>query len=120
MFVELWHQSDPVFPDDPGGFVAVLVVFESVINPDSGHPNIDAGLRCIAFRIQPNDGRVLGDSIAEQNHIHVVMKRLFLLGRASLRFQSAGASSALLIDWSALLRVAWQKVLIDPSRACRN
>jgi hypothetical protein len=51
MFVELRHQSHAIFPDDPSRFVAVFVIFESVINGESCHPDVNAGLQWIAFGI---------------------------------------------------------------------
>ncbi len=44
MFVKLWHQAHAIFPDNPSRFIAVFVIFESMIDRDSCHPDIDAGL----------------------------------------------------------------------------
>ena len=52
MFVKFWQQSDAIFPDDPSRFIAVLVIFESVIDWDSCHSHINAGLQWIASGIQ--------------------------------------------------------------------
>jgi len=89
MFVKLRHQSHAIFPDNPGRFVAVLVIFESVIDRNSCHPNIDARLQRIAFGVEPEDRRMLGNSVFEQDHINVVVKVLFLLTLWFLPFQFA-------------------------------
>ena len=65
------------------------MIFESVIDWQSGHADIDAGLQGIMVGIQPQNGRMLSDSIAQENHVDVMVKRLFLLTRWSLNFQSA-------------------------------
>ena len=90
MFVKLRHQSHAIFPDDPGRFVAVPVIFESVIDGNSCHPDIYTGLQWIAFRIEPQNRRMLCDSVAQQNHINVVVKISVLLTRWFLSFQFAG------------------------------
>ena len=90
MFVKLWHQSHAIFPDDPGRFVAVPVIFESVVDRNSCHPHIHTRLKRIAFRIEAQDRRMLGDSVFEQDHIDVVVKVLFLLTRWFLPFQFGG------------------------------
>ena len=87
MLVKLWHQSHAVFPDDPGRFVAVFVIFESMIDRNSRHPNINAGLQRIAFRVEPQNRRMLCDRVLQQNHINIVVKVLFLSTRWFLRFQ---------------------------------
>jgi hypothetical protein len=51
VFVKLWHQSHAIFPDDPSRFIAVFVIFESLINRESCHPDINAGLQRITFGI---------------------------------------------------------------------
>ena len=94
MFVKLRHESHAVFPDDPSRFVAVFVIFESMVDWNSRHPDIDARLQRIAFRIKAQDRRMLRDSVFEQDHINVVMKVLFLLTRWFLPFQFAGNKSA--------------------------
>ena len=88
MFVKLWQQSNAIFPDDPSRFVALFVIFESVIDWQSGHADIDAGLQWIMVGIEPQNGRMLSDSIAQENHVDVMVKRLFLLTRWPLNFQS--------------------------------
>ena len=94
MFVKLRHESHAVFPNDPSRFVGVFVIFESMVDWNSRHPDIDARLQRIAFRIKAQDRRMLRDSIFEQDHINVVMKVLFLLTRWFLPFQFAGNKSA--------------------------
>ena len=94
MFVKLRHESHAVFPNDPSRFVGVLVIFESMVDRNSRHPDIDARLQRIAFRIETHDRRMLRDSVFEQDHINVVMKVLFLLTRWFLPFQFAGNKSA--------------------------
>ncbi len=90
MLVKLWHQSHSIFPDDPGRFVTVLVILKSVIDRNSGHPDIHARLQWIAFRVEPQNRGMLCYSIVQQNHINIMMKRLSLLKRWFLPFQFAG------------------------------
>ena len=90
MLVKLWHQSHAVFPDDPSRFVAVFVIFESMTDRNSCHPNIHTRLQRIAFWIEPENRRMLRDSVFEQDHINIVVKALFLLTRWFLPFQFAG------------------------------
>lgn len=87
MFIKLWHQSHAVFPDDPSRFVAVFVILESMIDRNSRHSNINAGLQQIAFGIKPQNRRMLCDRVLQQNHINIVVKVLFLSTRWFLRFQ---------------------------------
>ena len=87
MFVKLRYESHAIFPDDPSRFVAVPVIFESVIDRNSCHPNIHTRFQRIAFRIEPQNRRMLCDSIAQQNHINVVVKIFFRLTRWFLSFQ---------------------------------
>ena len=94
MFVKLRHESQAVFPDDPSRFVAVFVIFESMIDRNPCHPDIDARLQWMAFRVEAQDRRMLRDSVFEQDHINVVVKVLFLLTRWFLPFQFAGNKSA--------------------------
>jgi len=65
MFVKLRHESQAVFPDNPSRFVAVFVIFESMVDWNSRHPDIDARLQRIAFRIKAQDRRMFCDSIAQ-------------------------------------------------------
>ena len=94
MFKQLRHQSHAIFPDDPGRFVAVLVIFESVIDRNACHPNIYTRLQRIALWIEPQNRRMLRDSIFEQDNINIVVEILFLLTRWFLPFQFAGNKSA--------------------------
>src|SRR6266498_557223 len=89
VLVKLWHQSHSIFPDDPSRFVAVFVIFESVIDRESCHSDVNAGLQRIAFRVQLQNGRMLCDGVAQQNHINVMVKRLFVLRPSCLPFQFA-------------------------------
>ena len=89
MFVKLRHESHAVFPDDPRRFVAVFVIFESMVDRNSRHPNIDARLQRIAFGVEPENRRMLRDTVAEEDHINIVVKVLFLLTRWFLPFQFA-------------------------------
>ena len=65
-----------------------------MVDWNSRHPDIDARLQRIAFRIEAQDRRMLRDSVFEQDHINVVMKVLFLPTRWFLPFQFAGNKSA--------------------------
>ena len=58
-----------------------------MVDWNSRHPDIDARLQRIAFRIEAQDRRMLRDSVFEQDHINVVVKALFLLTRWFLPFQ---------------------------------
>ena len=62
------------------------MILESVIDWDSCHADIDARLEWIAFGIQPQNRRMLCDGITQQNHVDVVVKRLFLRKPSALRF----------------------------------
>jgi hypothetical protein len=93
MFVKLRHESHAVFPNDPSRLVAVFVIFKSMVDRNSGHPDIHARLQRIAFGIKAQDRRMLRDRVFEQDHINVVMKVLFLLTRWLLPFQFAGNKS---------------------------
>ena len=94
MFVKLRHKSHAVFPNDPSRFVGVLVIFESMVDWNSRHPDIDARLQRIAFRVEPQNRRMFCDSVFEQDHINIVVKVFFLLTRWFLPFQFAGNKSA--------------------------
>jgi hypothetical protein len=90
MLVKLWHQSQTVFSDHPGRFVTVFMIFKSMVDRNSCHPNIHARLQRISFRVKPYYGAVLCNSVAQQNHINTVVKVLFLLTRWFLPFQLEG------------------------------
>jgi hypothetical protein len=62
------------------------VILKSLIDRDSSHPDIDAGLQGITFGIQAQNRRMLYDSVAQQNHVNVMMKRLFLVKASSVPF----------------------------------
>ncbi len=94
MFVKLRHESHAVFPDNPSRFVALFVIFESMVDWNSCHPHIHTRFQRIAFGVEPQDRRMLRDSVFEQDHINVVVKVLFLLTRWFLPFQFAGNKSA--------------------------
>jgi hypothetical protein len=94
MFVKLRHESHAIFPDDPGRFVAVLVIFESVIDRNACHPNIYTRLQRIALWIEPQNRRMLRHSVVEQDHINVVVEVLFLLTLWFLLLQFAGQQKA--------------------------
>jgi hypothetical protein len=55
------------------------VIFEPVVNWNSCHANVNAGLQWVPFRIQPYNGRMLRDGIAQQNYVNVMVKSLFFL-----------------------------------------
>ena len=94
MFVKLRHESHAIFPNDPSRFVAVFVIFKSMVDWNSCHPHIHTRLQRIAFWIEAQDRRVFRDSVFEQDHIDIVVKVLFLLTRWFLPFQFAGNKSA--------------------------
>ena len=66
------------------------MIFESVIDWNSCHPDIYARLQRIASRIEPQDRRMFRDSVFEQDHINVVVKVSVLLTRWFLPLQFAG------------------------------
>jgi hypothetical protein len=65
MFVKLRHESQAVFPDNPSRFVAIFVIFESLVDWNSRHPDIDARLQRIAFRVEAQNRRMFCDNIAQ-------------------------------------------------------
>ena len=90
MFVKLRHQSQAIFLDDPGRFVAVFMIFKSMVDRDSSHPNIHARLQRISFRIESQNRRMFCHSVLQQDDINIVVKRFFVLKRWFLPFQLAG------------------------------
>ena len=74
MFEQLRHQSNSIFSDNPSGFVTVFVILESVINRNAGHADVNARFKRIAVWIEPQNGRMFGDRVIEQNHVNVVVK----------------------------------------------
>ena len=104
MFVKLRYQSHAIFSDDPSRFVAIPVILESVIDRNSCHPNVYAGLQWIAFGIEAQDRRMLRNSVAQQNHINAVVKIFIHLTRWFLSFQFVGNKSAGTFQASTLLR----------------
>jgi hypothetical protein len=49
------------------------MTFETVINWQSGHPDMHARLQWIALGIEPQNRCVLSNSILKQDHINAVM-----------------------------------------------
>jgi len=70
---ELGKKLEAVLSDSPRGFVAVLVVFEAVLDGQARHPDVNAGLGRITPWIGTQHGRVFGDGGIEQDHVNVVM-----------------------------------------------
>jgi hypothetical protein len=66
------------------------MIFKSMIDRNSRHPNVHTRLQRIAFGIEPQNRRMLCDSVSEQDHINVVVEQLFLLTRWFLPLQLAG------------------------------
>ena len=87
-----------------------------MVDWNSRHPDIDARLQRIAFRIKAQDRRMLCDSIFEQDHINVVMKVLFLPTRWFLSFQFAGNKSADTFEAPASLCKSRITARTDPDR----
>lgn len=77
MLVQLRHQANSVLPNNPGGFIAVFVIFESVVDRDPGHSHINAGLERIASRIKTQDRGMFGNRIVQENHVNAMVERLF-------------------------------------------
>ncbi len=76
MLVKLWHQSLPIFFDHPSRFVAVLMIFKSVLDGNAGHSNVDARFGWLTLWVEPQNGGMFGGGIAQQDHVNVVVKRL--------------------------------------------
>src|SRR5437016_1804034 len=74
MRIKLRHQPHTVLPNEPRRVVTVLVIFKSMIDRQPGHPDINARLARIPFRIQPQDRRLAQRAIGKQNHVNAVMK----------------------------------------------
>src|SRR5215510_662857 len=66
------------------------MIFESVINWNSSHPNIDTRFQRIALRIETQDRRMFCDSVPKQDNVNVVVKILSLRTRWFLLHQLAG------------------------------
>jgi hypothetical protein len=67
----------PYFLTTQADFVTVFVVFESVIDGNAGHSDINTWFGGIAFRIEPQDGNMFGDLIVQQNHVNTVVEYWF-------------------------------------------
>jgi hypothetical protein len=65
MLIKVRHQFETVFSDHPGRLVTVLMIFESVVNRQTCHSDIDTRFVLIAAGIKPQDRRMLGDAIIE-------------------------------------------------------
>jgi hypothetical protein len=115
MFVKLRHQSHTIFPDNPSRFVPGFVIFEPMIDRNSCHPNVYAGLQRIAFRIEPQNRRMLSHSVVEQDHINVVVEVLFPLTLWFRLLQFAGQQKR---GYVRSARVSAQKGA--PRRSCHD
>ena len=78
MLVKLWHQSLPIFFDRPSRFVAVLVIFKSVLHRNAGHANVNTRFEPVTIWVEPQNRPMFGGSVIEQDYVNVVVKRLFL------------------------------------------
>ncbi len=74
VLVEFGHEAEAVCADSPGGFVAVLMVFEAMLHGQAGHADVDARLFRVATGIGAKDRRVLRDLRIEQDHIDAVVE----------------------------------------------
>ena len=63
-------------PNESRRFIAVLVIFKSMSDRQTGHADIDARLLRVAFRIQAQNRRFFQRSFRKQNHIDAVVERL--------------------------------------------
>src|SRR6476660_6962651 len=77
MLVQLGQQSNTIFPDQPGGLVSVLVIFKSMIDRQSGQPNVDSRLGWIALWIMPQNRRILERSFGEQDDVNIMREFRF-------------------------------------------
>jgi hypothetical protein len=59
MFEQLGQQSNTIFSDQPDRLVAILVIFKSMIDRQSGHSNVNSRFGWIARRIAPQDRQIL-------------------------------------------------------------
>src|ERR1700746_1515168 len=82
MLVHLRKQSNTIFPDQPGRLVSVLVIFKSMIDRQSGQPNVDSRLGWIALWITLQNRPVLQRSFGEQDDVNIMME--FRFGRSKL------------------------------------
>jgi hypothetical protein len=80
-----------------------------MIDRNSRHPHVHTRLQRIAFGIEPQNRRMLCDSVSEQDHINVVVEQLFLLTRWFLPFQFK-QQSADTVERQALIRSRIPKI----------
>src|SRR6266699_2039052 len=78
MLVKFRHQSLAIFFHHPSRFVAVLVIFKSVINGKSGHANVNTRFEPVTIWVEPQNRPMFGGSVIQQDYVNVVVKRLFL------------------------------------------
>src|SRR6266446_9634934 len=87
MLVKLWHQSLPIFFDRPSRFVAVLVIFKSVLHGNAGHSNVNTRFEGVTIWVKSENRRMFGDFILQQNHVNAVVESWFLRWSSRSPFQ---------------------------------
>jgi hypothetical protein len=92
------------------------MIFESVIDRNSCQPNIHTGLQRIAFGIEPQYRRMPCDSVAQQNHINVVVKVFFLLTRWFVPLQFDGRQKPGYVPRIALFAQAADSATLDTAK----
>ncbi len=98
VLVEFGDEAEAVFADGPGGFVAVLVVFEAMLDGEAGHSDIQAGFGGVALGVEAEDGGVQGHGVVEEDDVDVMMMLLghvLLHAAASLAVQPAQGTVSL-------------------------
>jgi len=65
MLEQLWQQSNTIFPDQPGRFVSVFMIFKSMIDRQSCHSNVDRRFGWIAIGVAPQDRQILQRSFGK-------------------------------------------------------
>ena len=71
------------------------MVFESMIDRNTCHANVHAGLQRIPLGIEPQNSRMLCDIVVEKNYINVVVKARLLPTRSFLPFHFKGTKARL-------------------------
>ena len=76
MLVKFRHQPDSVFLHRPRGFVALLVILESVFNREPSHADVEARPRGIPIWIAAQNRAMLRHRRLEQDYVDAVMEFL--------------------------------------------
>ena len=74
MLIQLRHQSHRVLLRYPRSFVAVFVIFKTMLGRKSAHPDIHARFRWITLRIYPKNRTVFSRLRIEQDDVDIVVE----------------------------------------------